>query len=381
MERWTKVVLLLGVGALMAQEELPGRLVVYDDLIDRFFQIKSWHKASAPTTRPDTVLYLRAEGNIPPLARFPNLQALYLSDIQELDLAALVPRLQRECPKLRILGLEDCDIEDPSPLADLKLQGLLLDDNPITNFQVLGRFRGLKFLSLARTPLTDLTWLSTIPTLQGLDVSETGISDLTPLTKLTQMRMLALYRCTAVSDFSGLLSLNTLEFINISYTNPPAAQPLLKSIHRFPQLKVLQAQGAVSDANFLGALSSLAQIEELTLGQNPAINNLEFARNLRRLLYLDVHRCSVKDLSPLAGLPFLVKLSVGKNQITSIAPLTQCPRLRELYCYENPITDWEKLLEMPGLTYVMLSKKDMPPDRLSALRAQLRKKGVQVDAP
>jgi len=381
MERWTKVMVLLGVGVLLAQEESIGRLVVYDDLIDRFFQIKSWHTAPTHTTRPDTVAYLRAEGEIPPLTRFPNLQALYLSDIEDLDLTALVARLQRECPKLRILALEDCDIEDPSPLAELKLQGLLLDENPISNFQALRRFRGLKFLSLARTPLTDLTWITSLTTLQGLDISETGISDLSPLTHLSQMRIISLYRCTAISDFSALLSLNALEFINISHTNPLAAQPLLKSIYRFPQLKVLQAQAAVSDASALNALNSLSQVEELTLGQNPAISNLDFVRNLRRLLYLDVHRCNVKDLSPLAGLPFLVKLSVGKNQITSIAPLVQCPRLRELYCYENPITDWEKLIEMPALTYVMLSKKDLPPERLAALRAQLRKKGVQVDAP
>lgn len=380
MWRWTKVGLLLG-GWMLAQEESLGRLVVYDDLLDRFFQIKAWHRASTPTGRPDTVLYLRAEGAIPPLQRFPNLQALYLSEVEDLNLAALTGQLRQHCPKLRILALEDCDIEDITPILELRLQGLLLDDNPISDFKVLGRMRGLQFLSLARTPLTDLSWLSGLTELRGLDLSETGITDLTPVMKLIQLRMLALYRCTAVGDASPLLSLSQLEFLNVSFMMPASIQPLLRSIGRFSQLRVLQAQGIITDPSVLSAVGGLSQLEELTLGQNPAIQSLDFVRPLRRLLYLDVHRCGIKDLSPLAGLPFLVKLSIGKNQITSLAPLTQCPRLRELYCYENPITDWEKLLEMPALSYVMLSQKDLPPDRLNSLRAQLRKKGVQVDAP
>lgn len=380
MWRWTKVGLLLG-GWMLAQEEVPGRLVVYDDLIDRFFQIKGWHRASAPTARPDTVLYLRAEGEVPPLNRFSNLQALYLSEIEGLDLAALTGRLRQQCPKLRILALEDCDIEDISPLVELRLQGLLLDDNPITDFTALGRMQGLQFLSVARTPLTDLKWLSNLTSLSGLDLSETGITDLSPLARLSQLRMLALYRCTVVMETSPILSLSQLEFLNISFMSPPTVQSLLRSLERFPRLRVLQAQGVLSDATVLTSIGGLSQLEELTLGQNPTLQNLDFARSLRRLLYLDVHRCSIRDLSPLAGLPFLVKLSIGKNQITSLAPLVQCPRLRELYCYENPITDWEKLMEMPALSYVMLSKKDLPPDRLNALRSQLRKKGVQVDAP
>lgn len=150
---------------------------------------------------------------------------------------------------------------------------------------------------------------------------------------------------------------------------------------RFTQLRVLQAQGIIQEGSVIAALSALGQIEELTLGQNPAIQDLNFVRLLRRLLYVDVHRCNVRDLSPLAGLPYLVKLSIGKNQITSIAPLTQCPRLAYLYCYENPIQDWEKLLEIPNLQYVMLAARDLPPERLRVLREQLRRKGVQVDVP
>ncbi|MCX8112219.1 MAG: leucine-rich repeat domain-containing protein [Bacteroidia bacterium] len=380
MGRWTKVAFLLS-GWMLAQEESPARLVVYDELLDRFFHILHWTPASLSTARPDTVRYLRSEGEVPSLSLYPNLQGLYLSEIEDLDLADLVSLIRRHCPKLRILALEDCDIEDISPLTELPLKGLLLNDNPIANFYPLSRLSGLQFLSLARTPLSDLKWLSSMVGLQGLDISETRITDLTPLANLVQMRMLALYRCTAVKETEPLINFGSLEFLNISFMNPSAVQTLLNNLHHFPRLKVLQAQGAFTEAHKISALAKLPQLEELTLGQNPALSDLDFVRGLRHLLYLDVHRCSIKDLTPLAGLPFLVKLSIGKNQITSIAPLTKCPRLRELYCYDNPITDWEKLLEMPALSYVLISKKDIPSDKLSNLKIQLRKKGVQLDAP
>lgn len=382
MRLWAKVGISWAGGLLLwAQEETaPGRLVVYDELIERFFAIRYW---STPTqvARPETTLYLKVSGNVPSLQRFSALRALYLSDLEELDLPALVAEIKRSCPKLKVLALEDCDLEDITPLVELSLEGLLLDDNPITDFSPLGRMTKLQFLSVAHTPLQDLTPLIRLGTLQALDLSETRISDLAPLAQLSKLRMLSLFRCTAVRDFGVLLRLPGLELLNISHVQPEAARPLLLELGRFTQLRVLQAQGIIQEGAALAAIGSLGQLEELTLGQNPAIQDLSFVRLLRRLLYLDVHRCNVRDLSPLAGLSYLVKLSIGKNQITSLAPLTQCPRLAYLYCYENPIQDWEKLAEIPSLQYVMLSRRDMPPDRLASLRAQLKRKGIQVDAP
>ncbi len=383
MRLWAKVGILgAAIGLLWGQEEPgPSRLVVYEELIDRFFAIRYW-SSPAQIARPETTLYLKASGKVPGLQRFSSLQALYLSDLEELDLPTLVAEVKRSCPKLKVLALEDCDIEDISPLLELSLEGLLLDDNPIRDFSPLSRMGKLQFLSLARTPLQELGQISRISSLQALDLSETRVSDLSPLSQLPKLRMISLFRCTAVRDLKILLGFaGNLELLNISHVQPEAVRPLVLELGRFTRLRVLQAQGIIQEGAAIAALSSLGQIEELTLGQNPAIQDLSFVRLLRRLLYLDVHRCNVRDLSPLAGLPYLVKLSIGKNQITSIAPLTQCPRLAYLYCYENPIQDWEKLAEIPSLQYVMLGARDLPPERLRALREQLRRKGVQVDVP
>ncbi|MCS7297590.1 MAG: leucine-rich repeat domain-containing protein [Bacteroidia bacterium] len=378
-----KLLSLLLSGVILAQkQEGPSRLVVYDALIDRFFHIQSWTASNTSTTRPDTVLYLYAEEELPSLSRFPRLQGLYLSSLSDLNAAELVRQIKRLCPQLRILALEDCDLSDISPLSELsQLQGLLLDGNPIKDFTPLAKLRGLQFLSLARTPLETIDWIVALPTLQGLDLSETKVIHLQPLKSLPNLRMIALYRCHSIADLSPLFSLPQIEFLNVSFMNPQTVQPLLLEIHRFSGLRVLQAQGVVTNATLLKGIEHLSHLEELTLGQNPALNTLAFVRPLQRLLYLDVHHCMVKDLSPLSGLPSLVKLSIGKNQVSHLAPLVSCPRLRELYCYENPIVDWEKLLEMPALTYVMISRRDIPAEKLSTLNAQLRKKGVQLDAP
>lgn len=382
MRLWAKVGILWAAGlTLWAQEEgASSRLVVYEELVERFFEIRYW---SHPTQvgRPETTLYLEASEAVPNLQRFSNLRALYLSGIEELDLPALVAQIKRHCPKLKVLAVEDCEIEDITPLTELSLEGLVLDDNPIEDFSPLTRLGKLQFLSVARTPLAELSLISRLSNLQALDLSETRISNLTPLSQLPKLRMLSLFRCTAVRDFGAVLRLSGLELLNISHVQPEAVRPLVLELGHFTQLRVLQAQGVIQESAAIAAIGSLGQLEELTLGQNPAITDLSFVRLLRRLLYLDVHRCSVRDLSPLAGLPYLVKLSIGKNQITSIAPLTQCPRLAYLYCYENPIQDWEKLAEIPSLQYVMLSSRDLPPERLRALREQLRRKGVQVDVP
>ncbi|MCS7162633.1 MAG: hypothetical protein NZ958_04825 [Bacteroidia bacterium] len=371
---------ILGLSLLWAQEEVYTRLIFYEELLDRYFRIHAWSK-DVFTTRPDTVIFLQVSERLPELRRFSRLEGLFLSDLDEVDLPQLVGQLRAYCPKLRILALENCDIQDPRPLTTLKLEGLLLDGNPISDFSSLNELRTLQFFSAARTPLQAIDFLANLPKLQALDLSETPIKDLRPLAALpSPLRMISLFRCNGISDFSPLLRHTGLEYLNLSHTAPAAARPLLLELHRFPTLRVLQAQNLIYDSAVLERISQLVHLEELTIGQNPFITRLDFVRPLQRLLYLDVHRCNIQNLEPLADLPNLVKLSIGKNRITQLAPLVRCVRLSYLYCYENPITDWEKLLELPALSYVMISRRDLPPERLSALKAKLLRKGVKLEA-
>ncbi|MCS6790581.1 MAG: leucine-rich repeat domain-containing protein [Bacteroidia bacterium] len=373
-------VVFLWVSLLLAQEDPAGKLVMYEEPLDRFFKIDTW-ALSEQVLSSDTVKYLRVSTKVPNLVSFPKLQALYLYDVENLNLPQLVERIQKHCPQLRILGLEDCDVRSIQPLLQLPLEGLLLDGNPIQDFTPLLKLTSLQFLSLGRCNLKDISFLEQMTQLQGLDLSENPMENLRPISSMLQMRVLSLYRCQQIQDFSPILTFRQLDYLNISHTNFAAVRPILYQIDRFPALKVLIAQGIIQEPAILIVVAQLRQLEELTIGQSAGITDLSFVKLMRKLLYLDVHHCQVKELTPLAGMPNLIKLSVGKNQVSSLSPLTKCPRLAYLYCYDNPIIDWEKLLEIPSLKYVMLSKRDIEPERLSSLRAQLRRKGVHVDAP
>ncbi len=369
------------IGLLWAQLE-PLRVVVYEDFLDRYFRIRAW-SGTAALAKPDTIRFLKLTRVLPNLPTLPRLEALYLAEMEELDLEALVSLIHAKCPTLCILALEDCEIEDLTPLTHLRrpLRGLLLDQNDINDFTALTTFTQLEFLSLGETTFNQPELLQKLPNLKVLDLRQTSIRKLDFLTTYKGLQALSIYRCANLTDLSPILAhASSLEMLNISFTNPAAAQKVLSNLAQFTNLRVLQVQGVLLEAQAAMQLGQLSQLEELTIGQNPALRDLSFIKGLSRLLYLDVHGCQIGDLSPLAGHPSLLKLIIANNPITALAPLKTCVRLTDLYCYNVPAKDWEVLLELPHLSHVMLSKKDLPVERRESLLAALRRKGTRVDA-
>jgi len=373
---------IFGIGLLWGQG-VGSRIVVYESTLERYFQIPRWASASA-LAKPDTIRFLRLEGSLPqPLPALPRLQALYLEGIDELDLEALLQKLPQKCPKLTVLALEDCDIEDLTPFRSftLPIRGLLLDQNNFSDLTPLAHLSALEYLSLAQTSVRSLAPLSALPNLKALDIQETSITDLQILYRLKGLRVFSAYKSLGLRDLTPLLAHQaTLEVLNISFLPPALTAPIWNSLPSFRTLKVLAAQAAIPDEAALLKIAQLSTLEELTIGRNPLIRDLSFVKSLPNLLYLDIHACAVQDLTPLSNHPALIKLIIARNPITSLAPLKTCPRLSDLYCYEVPAKDWEILLEIPGLTHVMLKKNDIPPEKREALLIQLRRKGVRVNA-
>lgn len=369
------------IGLLWSQQA-PLKIVVYEDLLDRYFRIREWSSANA-LAKPDTIRFLKLAGKLPPLPNLPRLEALYLSEIEELNLSVLVDLINTKCPALRVLALEACDIDDLGPLQQLKvpLKGLLLDQNDIKDFTALVGFTKLEFLSLGETSFSQPEILQKLPNLQALDLRQTPIRSLAFLESCRGLQALSLYRCSNLMDLSPILAhASSLAFLNLSFTNPTAAQKVLSKLGSFSNLKVLQAQSILTDTQAAAQLGQLSQLEELTIGQNPTLRDISFVKDLSRLLYLDIHSCQISDLTPLSGHPSLLKLIIAHNPITRLAPLKGCPQLADLYCYNIPAKDWEVLLELPNLSHVMLSKKDLPAEKRESLLVALRRKGVRVDA-
>jgi Leucine-rich repeat (LRR) protein len=372
---------IFGVALLWAQEG-ASRIVIYESMLERYFQIPGWASASA-LAKPDTVRFLRLQGSLPqPLPALPRLQALYLEGIEELNLEDLLQKLPQKCPKLTVLALEDCEIDDLTPFRSftMPIRGLILDQNDFSDVTPLSYLRSLEYLSMAETPVRSLAPLTGLPNLKALDIRETSITDLQILHRLQGLRMFSAYKTLALRDLTPLLAhQSTLEVLNISFLPAGTTAPIWDNLPGFRALKVLIAQEAIPDKATLQKIAKLSTLEELTIGRNPIITDLYFAQSLPNLLYLDVHSCAVQDLTPLAKHPNLIKLIIARNPIASLAPLKTCPRLSDLYCYEVPAKDWEGLLEIPSLTHVMLKKTDLPPDKRDALLMQLRRKGVRVD--
>ncbi len=370
------------LGGLFAQEP-SQRIIIYEEYIDRYFGISNWSTESA-LSRPDTIRYLRLQENLPhPLPKMPRLEGLYLEAIDELDLEALLQSLPQKCPKLSILALEACDIVDLAPFShfSISIRGLLLDQNGFTELTPLTGLKSLEFLSIAENPVRSIEPLRHLPRLKAIDIRQTAVTDISMLSQLQGLRLFSAYKAMGLRDLSPLFAHQaTLEMLNISFLPPAVTMPIWKRLREFQALKVFQAQGAIPDATFLPTIGELSGLESLLIGQSPLVTDLSFVKNLRQLLYLDIHSCQVQDLSPLTGHPNLVKLIMARNPITRIAPLGTCPRLADLYCYEVPATDWETLLSMPSLAHVMLSKHTVPAQSREALFIQLRRRGVRVDA-
>ncbi len=364
-------------------QNLSSQIVLYESALERYFQIPVWSEAAA-LQKPDTIRFLRIKNTLPnPFPYLPQLQGLYIEGVEELDLEKLLQKLPQKCPKLTILALEDCDISDLTPFRafTMPINGLLLDLNDFDDLSPLSHLSSLEFLSIAQTPVRSLSPLAKLPKLKGLDIQETGVSDISLLNQLKGLRIFSAYKTLSLKDLSPLLAhQNTLEVLNISFLPPAITAPIWNNLPGFQALKVLQAQEAVSERSALDKISQLKALEELTIGRNPIVTDLDFVRPLRNLMYLDVHGCAVRDLGPLENHPSLIKLIIARNPISRLAPLKTCPRLVDLYCYEVPATDWEILLDIPNLSHVMLKKSDIPAEKRESLLIQLRKRGVRVDA-
>jgi Leucine-rich repeat (LRR) protein len=147
-------------------QEVTTRLMLYESPLEWYFQIETW-SSSAALAKPDTIRFLRLQNSLPnPFPTLPRLQALYLEDIEDLDLESLLQKLPQKCPKLTVLALEDCDISDLTPFRSftMPIRGLLLDYNDFTDLTPIASLRSLEFLSIGHTPVRSLVRLPTYPT-------------------------------------------------------------------------------------------------------------------------------------------------------------------------------------------------------------------------
>lgn len=210
-----------------------------------------------------------------------------------------------------------CGITDLSPLRDLPLKELDLQNNPVTDLTPL---RGLK--------------------VEALYLEGTGVSDLDPL---SGMPLNTLYlNGTKVRDLSPLRGL-PLHELNLFGTQVADLGPL-----RGAPLEILWLNHTpVSD---LGPLED-SSLVSLTI-ESTRVERLDVVRKLRRLERLHIAGTAISDLTPIEGLQ-LVRLIFSPGQIRKgISVARRMGSLREIG------TSLEHRLE-PAAFWEMYDKKQL----------------------
>lgn len=197
-------------------------------------------------------------GDVQPLLRLPELEALYFGGLNSFDLRAVA-----QIPRLRKLDISCALIGDLTPLQDsTTLEELICNFVDVADLGPIGRMRQLRGLALAPrgamvrplkpsamrdtllgnlSPLagaTNLTWLrlSYLPwrelddlrslrNLRGLWIKNCPIEDLAALSDMSDLRQLQLSG-TLISGVESLQALTSLEGADFSYTGVAAVEPL-----------------------------------------------------------------------------------------------------------------------------------------------------------
>ncbi len=171
-----------------------------------------------------TFLALDGADDLTPLARFPNLEALFVSDSNIHDLKPLA-----ELTNLTLIHMGGSSVSDLSPLARLtKLWHLYLPGGEISDLTPLADLTELEEIYLHHNEnISDLSPLTKLTKLRELNLRDTNISDLTPLAGLTSLRVLWVSGCK-ISDISPLAGLITLEGADLGDNKISDISPLAK---------------------------------------------------------------------------------------------------------------------------------------------------------
>ncbi|KAG7388542.1 hypothetical protein PHYBOEH_007806 [Phytophthora boehmeriae] len=228
-----------------------------------------------------------------------------LSELLDAPSAGVHRALEPSGWHLRALDLAETDVADLSPLVVLnKLQSL----------------------SVRRTDVAALNVLEALPELHALDVSETRVTDFAPLKALTALETLDMSRNWVATDLEmlqNLTALRSLKLVNVG------ASDSLQLVLNCPELEILHVQ-------------------------NTRLTDIEFARSLPHLTYLDIRWTHVGDRRPLAALESLEQLLLDTRERGAVleqedAPFPTAPatyewlnglhKLRKLRMYKHNYQD------------------------------------------
>lgn len=246
-------------------------------------------------------------------------------------------------------------------ILELQLKRLAIRPNSVTFASVSAADRA-KILSVI-SQMTGLAWLG----IDGL-----GFTDFSPLKPLVNLES---FSCAnnAVSDLSFLSGWSHLQQF-AGYDNQIEDLAPLANL-----LEIISIDLTKNRVKTLDTLLSLANLETLSLNDNPTIEEilaLQYLPNLRRL---DIERAGVKNIAALKDLP-LEHLDLIDNPVESLEPLRNLP-LKQLFLRGTKVTDLDPVKDMPKLVQLNvggLAVKTFPKIGPDAALSTLDLQGTQI---
>lgn len=201
-------------------------------------------------------------------------------------------------------------VTDLSPIADLKLEELKLNTNPVTDVSPKSGMTSLKVLHTGPNDgQSDLSAFSDLVNLEELYVQDTAITDLSVLERFQKLEHLAVGSFGAISptDYAVLARLPELSTL-IVHVMPAEELRQLRGIPNLTHLHLRSTQAYEDVSDVL----ELTQLQSLTI-RLPAGTELSALSDMTDLVTLNVADSFVTDLTPLLPLMNLELVDVRRN--------------------------------------------------------------------
>ncbi|GAB9475712.1 hypothetical protein Gpo141_00012797 [Globisporangium polare] len=169
------------------------------------------------------------------------------------------------------------------------LQSLDLSQTNVDDVDALSDLRSLEVLNLRQTRVVDLAFLESMAkTLRWLDISDTRVQNLSPLAQLQNVEYLNLSRnwVQDVTPLQSLTGLRTLKLCNSGSLGP------LELVLNTPHLTACHLHDTM-------------------------LSDIQFLIEAPELVFVDIRRTHVDDLSPLATLSKLETLLIDDSKFTT----------------------------------------------------------------
>jgi Leucine-rich repeat (LRR) protein len=324
--------------------------------------------------------------SLEPIKYAINLRELYCQNTQINNLEAV-----RNFNKLDKLYFFNTPISSLEPISGLTaLRELRGEASKITDVSPLKSLSNLNFLDIPNTAVSDLKPLAGLSQLERLDFSNTQVKNLDGLQGLKKLKNV-LFNNTQIGDLNALQGLSTLEKVYCDQSKITreiarkfmAANPNALVIFDSETLSNwwngMSGEWKIAFGKYVkytglpnkDQLQQMANLTEMNVSNNQAINTLEPLKEVTNLKKLFCSSTSVSDFSPLKDLIDLQILEANSTKINNLRPLANLTNLEKISVENCALTTLQGIEKLNVLKILYCDKNTITLDQVDALNKVL----------